>query len=447
MEFLDTGLEVTMKLLKTAIFALGIMAFAAGCSDENDDVAPCTSGGECLPGFICNEEGLCVPGRRMSKVGICEEGGDISIPGARLLVPEDALDRCVQITLEQASATLSPKDLLPLSPIYVASPGDTQFLSDARIEIEFRKAELMPGEIAHIYRTDNLEDAWIQLPNTTVTGTTASVPTKQLGHYVVAIEIREMPDAGPPVDSGLHADVIIYPDTPEMKADAGVTDGGDEITDSGEEMADLGFGDMDAGSGAPDSGNTVVADSGMGSGVPDSGTAVPDSGLMQKPDGSAVMDSGMSSMMKMDTGVNMMPDSGQGGGMPDSGMGGAGMPDSGQGGGMPDSGFGGGTGMADSGMGGGTPDSGIGGGSMPDSGMGGSAVPDSGMGGGGMPDTGMNGGNIPDSGMGSMFLDTGGGSMGLDSGIGAADGGGAGAPDPGAGGGGGSMPGMGGTGG
>ena len=429
-----------------------LFVFGGACADQVDELAPCSRSNDCLPGYIC-EEGFCVLGEQKSQVGICEEGGTLSADTGALIIPEDALDRCEQITFEQASGTLVPEGVVPLSPIFVAAPEDVNIATEVFVELEFSTENLQEGEVPFVYRASSLDSPWLQLPNTTVTGTTARASSLRLGFFVVAVPLRETPDAGPPADSGLHPDAMMADagvaqdtgfDDSGMSPDAGVVDSGVEI--------------MDALPAVPDSGMMELADSGVME-IPDSGMmALSDSGMEQIGDSGGLnnSDTGMGGPMQEDGGMGSMPDggmgsmpdsgnpnqgdAGMGGGMPDSGMGfmpdgGMGlMPDSG-GLAMPDSGLG--TGFPDSGSGTLLPDSGGGGVGFPDTGTG-SMFPDSGTGsfgdaGLGLPDSGGMGGNLPDSG---MNLGDGGGGGLADSGMpGGGTGGGGGMPPPGGGGG------------
>jgi|GEM_PF-2995341 len=440
--------------MKRAVFIGAFLAFAGACADEKEDLAPCSMSNDCLPGFIC-QEGFCVVGEQKSQAGICEDGGTLTVDSGELIIPEDALDRCEQITFEQASGTLVPEGVIPLSPIFVAAPEDVNIASEIFLELQFSTENLRDGEVPFVYRASDLESTWLQLPNTTVTGTTARASSLRLGFFVVAVPVRDVPDAGLPADSGLHPDA--------MMSDAGVAqDTGFE--DSGSGMApdagvlDTGVGFMDALPAVPDSGMMEIPDSGVLD-LPDSGMMVlSDSGMEQIGDSGGLnnSDTGMGGPMQPDGGMGQMPDGGMGS-MPDTGN--PTMADTGMGIGMPDGGMGqapdggmgqmpdsGGLMMPDTGLGNSFPDSGSGT-LLPDSGSGGFGFPDTGSGsmfpdsgtgafgdtGLGLPDSGGMGGNLPDSGM--LIGDGGGGGGLVDSGMpGGGPGGGGGMPPPGGGG-------------
>ena len=438
--------------MKRAVLLGALFAFVGACADPVDDLAPCSMSNDCLPGYIC-QEGFCVLGEQKTKVGICEEGGSLSAGTGELIIPEDALDRCEQITFEQASGTLVPEGVVPLSTIFVAAPEDVNIATEIFVELEFSTENLRDGEVPFVYRASSLDSPWLQLPNTTVTGTTARASSLRLGFFVVAVPLRDTPDAGPANDSGLHPDAMMGDagvaqdtgfDDSGLSPDAGVVDSGVEI--------------MDALPAVPDSGMMMLADSGVME-IPDSGMmSLSDSGMEQIGDSGGLnnSDTGMGGPMQEDGGMGSMPDGGMGS-MPDSGNPnqgdsgmGVGMPDGGMGQ-LPDGGMGvmpdsGGLAMPDSGTGNTFPDSGSGT-LLPDSGGGGFGFPDTGTGsmfpdsgtgsfgdtGLGLPDSGGMGGNLPDSGM--IIGDGGGGGL-ADSGMPTGGtGGGGGMPPPGGGGG------------
>jgi len=386
-----------------------------GCPD--DPVAKCNNDGECLPGFIC-EQNICIAGNRGGvTVGICPEGGMVVSPeGASLEVPEGAVSECVRITLRKASAGLNALEVTELGDFWVLTPEGTTFAKAATIRVAVDTSDVRAGEMISVWQSQSPTGPYSML-DSTLTASVASGQTMGLGLFVPGVPRRPEADSGPLADAGLHPDAV---------ADGGILD-----ADGGFPLVDIGPRQMDAARIDPDLGTEVVdmgprtddagddrmtdadsippiPDTGMMMGIVDSGTgAIPDTGM-------GMPDSGLGGME--DTGMGTA-DSGMGGGMVDTWMG---MPDSGSGGmsdsgmGMPDSGFGGG--MSDSGMG--VPDLGFGGGGMdtgaiPDTGMGGigdtgsGGFTDSGMGMGdtgigGLPDSGMNfddGGGLGDSGM------------------------------------------------
>lgn len=408
------------------IFASAAMLY--GCPEDPE--AKCGNDGECLPGFIC-EQNVCIEGNRGEiTVGICPEGGTVAAAGVSLEVPANAVAECVRITLRQASGGLNAAEVHELSSFWVFTPEGTTFSVPATVRIETDTSDLRPGEMITVWQSQSPTGPWASLDGT-ATASVAVGKTTTLGLFVGGVPRRPDPDGGIIPDTGLHPDathdggildadggfplvdtgprnpdaVVMMPDLGEVP-DMGprVNDGGNdghEDADTPPPVPDTGMMVM-----IPDTGNGMVPDMGMG-GIPDSGN-----GMMQ--------DTGMGGMN--DTGMGMgdggmgLPDSGFGGmgdggmGAPDSGMGSMG----GDGGGIPDLGFGGG---------------GDGGGGLPDSGMG--ALGDSGLGGfgdtgmgmddmgiGGPPDSGMNfedGGGVGDTGMsgfdeaGIGFPDSGGG--------------------------------------
>ena len=73
-----------------------------------------------------------------------------------LIIPEDALDRCEQITFEQASGTLVPEGVVPLSSIFVAAPEDVNIATEVFVELEFSTENLQEGEVPFVYRASSL---------------------------------------------------------------------------------------------------------------------------------------------------------------------------------------------------------------------------------------------------------------------------------------------------
>lgn len=163
----------------------GVVLLVVGCQ-ATDSSAPCSTDGECLPGFVCRFN-FCVAGGDAGRVGNCGvDGCEIDGPAlTQLIVPRGSLSADMTISIEIASAGVQPAGLQPLSGIYLLTPSGLQMQVPARVVIPLDPGLGVPVADIAVWSATNANGPWTPLTGSSTIGAAVG-DTSNLGFITAA---------------------------------------------------------------------------------------------------------------------------------------------------------------------------------------------------------------------------------------------------------------------
>ena len=152
-------------MLRSKATAIALALALGGCIVPIDnDIAPCTSDGQCLPGYYCTQ-GFCLPSEAaLEPRGVGPIGGEVIGPqGVVLEVPPDAVEGEVVFDIQPASRGTFIAGVELLSEAYSVEPSDVTLQVDATLTIPVPPLPQESNDNIGVWRYEPSEDTWRRL--------------------------------------------------------------------------------------------------------------------------------------------------------------------------------------------------------------------------------------------------------------------------------------------